>query len=192
MFWKPARMSDSAAGVAGATPAGVGGAAVAEPPVSALVLPRSIHAEIIEHLTSWLPHEGVGLLAVRDQRGSLRAVRYHPGQNADRSPLRYTMSPAEVSAALRDIEDHGGRLGAIVHSHPRTPPVPSATDLVEATTPGVLSVIVGFEPACALRAWSLERDHSGIAICASEVATVIAGWKVGTLASSVARLARQD
>jgi proteasome lid subunit RPN8/RPN11 len=184
-------MTDSAACLAGAAPEGVGCADVAGRPPSALVLPRSIHAEIIAHLTSRLPNEGVGLLAVRDQRRSLRAVRFYPGENEDRSPLRYTMSPAEVSATLRDIEDHGGRLGAIVHSHPRTPPVPSATDLMEAATPGVLSVIVGFEPACAVRAWRLDLDHAGTAIRAREVAVDISGWTVGLLASSLARLARQ-
>ena len=89
------------------------------------------------------PLEGVGLLAVVDEGDATRAVRFYPGTNVDRSPTRYTMDPAEVLAAFRDIDANGWRLGAIVHSHPATPPLPSPTDLREAFYPEALLVIVG-------------------------------------------------
>jgi proteasome lid subunit RPN8/RPN11 len=74
------------------------------------------------------------------------------------------MEPADVLAALADMKREKTRLGVIVHSHPRTPPVPSRTDLAEANFPGVLSLIVGFSPVVALRAWRLIYDDRGTAV----------------------------
>ncbi len=65
------------------------------------------------------------------------------------------MDPVEVAWALSDMKLCSTRLGAIVHSHPTTPPIPSALDLAEATLPGVFSVIVGFAPPVVVRAWRL-------------------------------------
>jgi proteasome lid subunit RPN8/RPN11 len=59
-----------------------------------------------------------------------------------------------------------------VHSHPRTAPIPSQTDLAEARWPGVLSVIVGFEPEVELRAWALIFGPAGYAIRCEAVRVV--------------------
>jgi proteasome lid subunit RPN8/RPN11 len=64
------------------------------------------------------------------------------------------------------------RLGAIVHSHPNTSPVPSRTDLVKAKFPGVLSLIVGFSPVVELKAWRLVYDGHGVAVRFDEVPIV--------------------
>jgi proteasome lid subunit RPN8/RPN11 len=115
--------------------------------------------EIVAHLRSALPHEGCGLLATFDVAdGSRRAVRFYPGDNIDRSPVRYTMDPGQVLSALDDIEACGWRLGAIVHSHPTSVAEPSVTDLREAYYPGVVLLIVSFtdEPPVA-RAWLIEE-----------------------------------
>ncbi len=61
---------------------------------------------------------------------------------------------------------------AIVHSHPVTPPVPSASDLSEAAVPGVLSLIVGLSPAVDLRAWQLVFNEDGVAVHSKEVQIV--------------------
>ena len=111
--------------------------------------------QIVGHLRAALPHEGVGLLAVDPSADpALRVRRFYPGTNIDASPVRYTMAPAEVLAAFRDIESAGLRFGAIVHSHPVTAPVPSDTDRRESYYPDVVLVIVGHlatDPAA--RAW---------------------------------------
>jgi proteasome lid subunit RPN8/RPN11 len=94
------------------------------------------------------------LLATVDQGAAWRAVRFYPGRNADASRTRYTMDPADVLAALVDIERHGWRFGAIVHSHPTSPPSPSPTDLREAFYPDALMVIVSLRgPTPEARAW---------------------------------------
>lgn len=114
--------------------------------------------EVIAHLHERIPQEAVGLLAVAPalDDGPARAVAFYPGTNIDASPTRYTMEPAEVIAALQDIERNGWLLGAIVHSHPVTPAVPSETDLREANYPESLLVIVTWQQGQAeMRAWQV-------------------------------------
>jgi proteasome lid subunit RPN8/RPN11 len=70
------------------------------------------------------------------------------------------MDPKEVVAALKDIEAHGWRLGAIVHSHPMTAARPSITDLRQAYYPGALLVIVSLKEAAPdLRAWHVSMNE---------------------------------
>jgi proteasome lid subunit RPN8/RPN11 len=144
-------------------PVGSGGDETA----SVLVVPAHVWRDLIEHLSAAAPLEGVGLLGGRDDEPAVRADAFYPGTNVDASPTRYTMEPAEVLAAFRAMEANGGRLVAIVHSHPATPPVPSATDLTEAYYPDAFLVIVGLagaEPWA--RCWRLLPDPTG------------AGWNV--------------
>ena len=97
------------------------------------------------------------------------AHRFYPGRNMDASPTRYTMDPVDVLSALHDMERRRMRLLAIVHSHPDTPPVPSASDLAEAKVPDVLSLIVRLTPSVDLRAWHIVFADDGIAVDSQEV-----------------------
>ncbi len=124
---------------------------------ASLRLSAALWALIVAHLRAAAPAEGVGLLATRAEGAAERAVRFYPGHNLDGSATRYTMDPAGVVAAFDDMEQRGWRFGAIVHSHPSSPPTPSATDRREAFYPDALMVIVGLVgPAAEMRAWSLE------------------------------------
>jgi proteasome lid subunit RPN8/RPN11 len=132
-------------------------------PLAALGLKPELRAQIIEHLRGTLPNEGCGLLAVESDRDG-EAVYYYPGENLDESPNRYTMNPTAVIAAFRHMEARNWRLGAIVHSHPRTAATPSMTDLREAHYPSALMVICSFaelEPE--LRAWAIAPSERGYA-----------------------------
>jgi len=130
-----------------------------------LRLPAAIREQILVHLLDATPNEGVGLLAVRppwiagDGVRVAEATRFYPGTNIDASPSRFTMDPAEVIDALRDIREQGWQLGAIVHSHVRGPATPSTTDLREAHYPEALLLIASFadQPAH-LRAWRVVRE----------------------------------
>jgi proteasome lid subunit RPN8/RPN11 len=74
------------------------------------------------------------------------------------SPIRFAMDELEIVRALREIDERGWILGAIVHSHPNGPATPSRTDLAEAFYPGSLMVIVSFATEKPdLRGWRLER-----------------------------------
>ena len=134
-----------------------------ERPPSALRLSAALRSSVIDHLAAAAPLESVGLLGVAQEEGTdvVRAMRFYPGTNVDASPTRYTMEPAEVISALRDIEAHGWWLGAIVHSHPASPAVPSPTDLREAHYPDALMVIFSLARTVPeLRAWRLVGDRT--------------------------------
>lgn len=129
-------------------------------------------SDVVEHMQRCLPCEGVGLIATSAIAPGMAAHRFYPGRNIDASPHRYTMDPVDVLAALHDMERRRMRLMAIVHSHPDTPPVPSASDLAEAKVPGVLSLIVGLTPVVELRAWQFVFSENGIAVRSKEVQIV--------------------
>jgi proteasome lid subunit RPN8/RPN11 len=125
----------------------------AEAPLTGLALSDALRDEIVAHLRSALPNEGCGLLAVSADGV---AARFYPGENLDASPKRFTMDPVVVIAAFKDMEARGWRLGAIVHSHPRTPATPSMTDLREAHYPSALMLIASLAgEAPELRAWAI-------------------------------------
>lgn len=82
----------------------------------------------------------------------------HPARNKLASPLRYELHPSDLYEILDGIEEAGLQLGAIYHSHTRSAPEPSETDINLALYPDPLYVIVGLkddEPD--VRAWVI-RD----------------------------------
>jgi proteasome lid subunit RPN8/RPN11 len=92
------------------------------------------------------------------------AVAVHRTRNAAASPLRYIMDGREQLNVQNAIEDEGLDLGAIYHSHTRSDPVPSETDINLARLgdtdlpafPGTLYLIVGVKSAeDDLRLWSI-------------------------------------
>jgi proteasome lid subunit RPN8/RPN11 len=71
------------------------------------------------------------------------AVEVHRARNSAASPLRYEIDGMEQYRLQTAIEDAGLDLGAIYHSHTRSAPYPSQTDVNLAFYPGSLYVIVG-------------------------------------------------
>jgi len=95
---------------------------------------------IVAHARRDFPNECCGMIAVRDGR----AVSVHAAENTAHSPLRFEVDGLEVHRTIEAIEDAGGELGAIYHSHTRSEPFPSQTDINFATGwPGVEWLIVG-------------------------------------------------
>lgn len=72
-----------------------------------------------------------------------RAVRVYPATNAAASPLRYEIDPQDQLRIQTTIDDAGLELGAIYHSHTRSAPYPSQTDVNLAFYPEAVYVIVG-------------------------------------------------
>ncbi len=113
---------------------------------------RALIEQVVAQARAEAPNECCGLIAARDGV----AVAVHPARNAARSPLRYEMDGAEQYRLQNAIEDAGLDLGAIYHSHPRSPALPSPTDVNLAFYPEALYVIVGLagtEPE--VRAWRI-------------------------------------
>ena len=78
----------------------------------------------------------------------------HRARNKLASPLRYELHPSDLYEILDGIDEEGLELGAIYHSHTRSAPEPSETDINLALYPDPLYVIVGLkddEPD--VRAW---------------------------------------
>ena len=100
---------------------------------------RSLHDEIIAHAREEAPDECCGMIASRDHE----ALRVYRATNAAASPLRYEIDGAEQYRIQMAIDDAGLDLGIIYHSHTRTQPYPSQTDINLAFYPEALYVIVG-------------------------------------------------
>ncbi len=113
---------------------------------------RSLLDELIEHAYAEAPDECCGMIATVDGR----AVAVHRATNSAHSPLRYEMDGREQYALQTAIEDAGQELGAIYHSHTRSAPLPSQTDINLAFYPESLYVIVGVKDAePEVRAWRI-------------------------------------
>jgi proteasome lid subunit RPN8/RPN11 len=109
-----------------------------------LRISRQLLEEIVAHARAEAPNECCGMVAARDGQ----AVAVHRARNVATSPkLAYHMDGKEQYAIEMAIEDAGLELGAIYHSHTRSAPVPSQTDINLALHPHALYVIVGLEHA---------------------------------------------
>ena len=118
-------------------------------------IPRTLLDEIVAHAREDAPDECCGMIASRDGE----AVRVHRATNAAASPLRYEIEGMEQYRIQTQIEDDGLDLGAIYHSHTRSEPIPSQTDINLAFYPDSVYLIVGVkdsEPD--VRGWRIDRE----------------------------------
>jgi proteasome lid subunit RPN8/RPN11 len=96
--------------------------------------------EMVAHAREEAPNECCGLVA--SSNGA--AVHVYRATNAEHSPVKYVVDPRDQIRIQNDIDDNGWDLGAIYHSHTRTGPFPSQTDINLARNwPDPLYVIVG-------------------------------------------------
>jgi len=114
---------------------------------------RALLHEVIAHARAEAPNECVGMVASRDGE----AVAVHRAANKAASPLRYEIDGMEQYRIQSAIEDAGLELGAIYHSHTRSAPEPSQTDINLAFYPEALYVIVGLKhpDEADVRAWTI-------------------------------------
>ncbi len=116
-------------------------------PVGSLVAPmeisRELYDEIVDHARAEAPNECCGMVASRDGT----AITVYRATNAAASPLRYEIDGAEQYRIQMQIYDAGLDLGAIYHSHTRTEPSPSQTDINLAFYPDAVYLIVGLDGA---------------------------------------------
>ncbi|HEY4824770.1 MAG TPA: M67 family metallopeptidase [Solirubrobacteraceae bacterium] len=98
-----------------------------------------LYDEIVAHAQADAPNECCGMIASRNGD----AVTVYRAANAAASPLRYEIDGAEQYRIQMEIDDADLELGAIYHSHTRSAPYPSQTDINLAFYPEALYVIVG-------------------------------------------------
>ena len=100
---------------------------------------QALYDQMVAHAQADAPNECCGMIATRDGE----AVTVHEAVNAAASPLRYEIDGAEQYRIQMAIDDADLDLGAIYHSHTRTAPYPSQTDVNLAFYPDALYIIVG-------------------------------------------------
>jgi proteasome lid subunit RPN8/RPN11 len=119
-------------------------------------IPQDLYEQILDQARAEAPNECCGMIASRDGE----AVTVYPAANAAASPpYAYEIDSADLYRIQMAIEDDGLDLGAIYHSHPRSEPVPSQTDINLAFYPEAEYIIVGLqsgEPD--MRSFTITRD----------------------------------
>jgi proteasome lid subunit RPN8/RPN11 len=115
---------------------------------------RELVDEMVAHARAEAPNECCGMVGSSNGR----AVGVYRAINAEASPLRFRIDPEEQLELHNRIEEAGLELGAIYHSHTRTEPRPSQTDInFAAMWPGVLWIIVGLAGGEAdVRTWRID------------------------------------
>jgi [CysO sulfur-carrier protein]-S-L-cysteine hydrolase len=99
--------------------------------------------EIVAHALEDAANEVCGVVAVTEEE-TARARRVLRARNVHASPMKFEIDPHELLGLYSTIEREGNALGAIYHSHVRSPPYPSQTDVnFAANWPGVEWIIVG-------------------------------------------------
>jgi [CysO sulfur-carrier protein]-S-L-cysteine hydrolase len=108
-----------------------------------VLIARALLDELIAHAREDAPNECCGVLAVQGGDPP-SATRVHRARNTAASPLRFEVDGLELLHTIEAIEADGAELGAIYHSHTRSAPYPSQTDInFAANWPGVEWIIVG-------------------------------------------------
>ena len=122
-----------------------------------LQLPGHIVDQIIEHAYEEHPIEAVGVVV---GRGS-EHLRWIPLRNVAGSTEFYEADPAVLLLLSHQLEDSGDEIVAVVHSHTRTAPVPSKTDIELAFEPNAHYLVVSTrhkQPE--LRAYRIQDGHA--------------------------------
>jgi [CysO sulfur-carrier protein]-S-L-cysteine hydrolase len=112
--------------------------------------------EIVRHAREEMPNECCGIIATSDGA----SVKVFRATNSEASPVRYSLDPREQYEITMEIERQGWELGAIYHSHTRSPAYPSQTDVNLAFYPDALYLIISLAKADApdLRAFRIVEE----------------------------------
>jgi [CysO sulfur-carrier protein]-S-L-cysteine hydrolase len=100
---------------------------------------RSMLDQIVAQARDEAPNECCGIIGTRDGT----AVTVFPVRNAAASPLRYEMDPKDQLQVFEALDDAELDVGVIYHSHTRSDPLPSQTDINLAFYPDAVYVILG-------------------------------------------------
>ena len=103
-----------------------------------MLIRRAVVEGLHDHACREQPNECCGLLI-----GTAELIeRCAPARNLRASPTRYLIDPEDHFAALRSARARGWEVVGAYHSHPHGAPVPSPTDVREATYREFVYVIV--------------------------------------------------
>ncbi len=106
-----------------------------------LILPQSIYLAMLAHARAEYPNEACGLLRGR----SGRVTGFLAARNVAATPQTDYEVDAESLLRALSWEDEGDELIAIYHSHPHSPPDPSAVDAARAFYPDSVYLILSLQ-----------------------------------------------
>lgn len=131
---------------------------------SQVELPATMVEAMLEHARREYPNEMCGLIVGDRPAGDGGLpLRWLPLRNRAASPYRYEIDPQDLLRLTLQTEDADQVFWAIVHSHVRSPAVPSPTDIGLAFYPDALYVLVSLSEseadqatgAPSMRAWRI-------------------------------------
>ena len=102
-----------------------------------LCLPRHIGDQIVAHARREAPRECCGVIG--GTAGEMPEL--YTLTNIEPGTTRYRIDDAELYRVYRELDERGGEILAIYHSHPATPAYPSPTDVALALWPEAHYVI---------------------------------------------------
>ncbi len=102
-------------------------------------LPRTIVNQLLTEAQKNVNIETCGLVSAKNGRPH----RVYPVTNiAEDKQHLFEMDPAKQIDAMKQMRDNEEELFAIYHSHPSSPPEPSAKDIQQANYPEALYLII--------------------------------------------------
>ena len=120
-----------------------------------MIVPRAVRDAVVAHARETAPAECCGML-VGTMAAIAAAVR---ATNLSENPSRFLIDPKDHIQARRDARAAGMDVVGFYHSHPHSAPVPSETDLDEASYANHLYLIVGLAgEAAELRLYRFTGD----------------------------------
>jgi [CysO sulfur-carrier protein]-S-L-cysteine hydrolase len=101
--------------------------------------------EIVAHALENPKIECCGIVAAAPEADGVKtATRVYRTKNVHESALKFEIDSMEQYRITREIDDRGWEIGAIYHSHVRSEPEPSQTDISFAAKAGEIEwIIVG-------------------------------------------------
>jgi proteasome lid subunit RPN8/RPN11 len=134
------------------------------PGPATVALPAAIRGAIEGQARAEYPNEACGLIvgSAPAPDGGV-ALRYEACRNRAASPYRYDLHPDDLYRITIETDDADQAIWGIVHSHVRSPAVPSLTDIGLAFYPEALYLLVSLDEdeadsvtgAPSLRAWRI-------------------------------------
>lgn len=101
---------------------------------------KDVYEDMIEFCRKALPYEGCGLLSGITATGdTLWKLK-----NESLNPNRFYMPAEAIKLAVKNMENKGGELLGIFHSHPSSPAIPSSHDIENNPYTDLAYLIISF------------------------------------------------
>ena len=105
-------------------------------------IPKRLYGEIVKHAENGAPYEVCGLIGGKIVCGGKVVTDIYPIENSDRSREHFSIDVKAQFDAVRNMREKGIEPLGNFHSHPASPPIPSAEDIRLAYDDGASYMIV--------------------------------------------------